>query len=188
MRESPVAAPGADLKRRAEQALAAYTRSALARWPQLAENRAHARWPWRTPVLRWYERGQAAGQAHWGECSIALSWPLALQAPQEALHDTLPHELAHIVAYRLAWPARIRPHGSEWQTVGRALTGRDLARTHSLDTSAVKARRTRYVLFIDPSDDSEVWITARRAKPAGRTFVNRRTGAVLVRTQRQRMR
>lgn len=182
-----VADPAAALQQQAQAALDRLVAQALDRWPALTDT-VYQGVAWQTPTLVWYDRGQAAGVAKPRPNVIGLSRPLGLQDPQALLTDTLPHELAHLVADRLAAAAgqRIRPHGPQWQTVAQALAGQPLARTHTLDTAKVKARRTRYVLFLDPTNQAEHWISTRRAK-CGYTFTSRTTGATLVRTPHQKL-
>lgn len=172
-----------ELKIAAEHRLACLVDTALVQWPELTKG-THVNGesiPWHTPFISWYQRGQAAATANAKTGEIRCSLPLAVQAPHELLEDTLAHELAHIVSMRLHWPRRIRPHGYEWQQVTRALCGRVLDRTHRLDTSGLKARRTRYRQYLNPQDGTVHWISLRRAK-RGRCFICRKTGVELVAT------
>ncbi len=75
------------------------------------------------PRLAFDLRGRGAGLAVFqprksmAEPDLIRLNPVLLEAhPQEMLKETLPHELAHIVAHRLFGP-RIKPHGHEWRTV-----------------------------------------------------------------------
>ena len=144
---------------------------------------------WRKPRLAWYQRGLSAGLAYPAQCLIRLSLQLGLQNPQELLNDTLPHELAHIIATRLHFPQRIRPHGYKWQMVCELLAGHRLKRTHMMDVETLKARRTRYIRFMDGVTGKEHWVSARRVKRYGRhAFRSRDTGNKLIYKGEQQLR
>jgi len=158
-------------------------------WPELKQSTLGSKKTrWRMPYIEWYQRGRAAGLAYPAECLIRLSLPLGLQNPAGLLNDTLPHELAHIIAMRLHYPRRIRPHGEEWQHVCLHLTGRRLQRTHQMDVKTVKARRTRYIRFIDSGTGEEHWVSAVRVKRYGKyAFRSRQTGNPLLYQGDQRL-
>lgn len=163
--------------------------AARQRWPALPQTvLGRSGGQWQTPRIVWYQRGRAAGLAYPAQCLIRLSLPLSLQNPQELLHDTLPHELAHIVAVRLHYPQRIRPHGKEWQAVCEGLVGHRLQRTHQMDVRTLKARRTRYIRFIDAGTGEEHWISMVRVRRYGKhAFSSRRTGNKLLYQGEQRL-
>lgn len=75
------------------------------------------------PRLMYDLRGRGAGLAvyqprtHRREPDlIRLNGQLLKEHPQEMISETIPHELAHIVAHRL-FGTRIKPHGAEWRAV-----------------------------------------------------------------------
>ena len=177
------------LQHQAEVHLRNLLKAAYQHWPSLPHSTLGSKDKhWQTPRIEWYQRGRAAGLAYPKQCLIRLSLPLGLQNPQELLHDTLPHELAHIVATRLHYPRRIRPHGEEWQNVCVRLLGRRLNRTHQMDVKTLKARRTRYIRFVDAGTGDEHWISALRVKRYGKhAFRSRRTGNLLLYQGEQRL-
>lgn len=65
------------------------------------------------PRLRFDLRGRCAGLALPQQWTIRLNNVLLQQHGAEFVADTVPHELAHLVAYAQHGP-RIRPHGREW--------------------------------------------------------------------------
>lgn len=93
------------------------------------------------PTLRFDLRGMTAGQAYSGRNLIRLN-PLLLHENGEAfLQQTVPHEVAHLVADKLFGPG-IRPHGREWQSV-MAVLDASSERCHRFDTSRAAAYRQR---------------------------------------------
>ncbi len=91
-------------------------------------------------------RGRAAGQARLparGRPLIRYNAQLLLENGESFLQRTVPHESAHVIAFR-RHGARIRPHGEEWKAV-MTLFGADSRRCHDYDLSAVPSRRvSRY--------------------------------------------
>ena len=78
--------------------------------------------------IRFDLSGQTAGQARWhhrrstGECYsfvIRINRPLLYQNEQDMLYDTVPHEVAHIIAV-CAHGRDARGHGYWWQYTMRA--------------------------------------------------------------------
>lgn len=85
------------------------------------------------PVVAWDLRGQAAGQANFRRNLIRFNRALAERYPDEFVAQTVPHELAHLVAFHKFGP-RIRPHGREWREV-MELFGAEPRRTHQFEVS-----------------------------------------------------
>lgn len=65
------------------------------------------------PRLRFDLRGRCAGLALPQQWTIRLNNTLLQEHGAEFVDDTVPHELAHLVAYA-HHGRRIRPHGAEW--------------------------------------------------------------------------
>lgn len=87
-------------------------------------------------------RGQAAGKVTFQENSapvIRYNMKLLLENEERFLSQTLPHEVAHVVA-RSLFGTGIRPHGPEWQGVMH-LFGVEASRCHDYDTSRSRVRR-----------------------------------------------
>lgn len=94
------------------------------------------------PVILFDLRGQAAGQARTRAGSApVIRYNAALLAAhsEDFIARTVPHEVAHLVAFRLHG-RRIRPHGPEWRSV-MALFGAVAERCHTYDVSGLAARR-----------------------------------------------
>lgn len=78
------------------------------------------------PRLAFDLRGRSAGLAIFQPRKrrrepdlIRLNYQLLQEHPREMIEETIPHELAHIVANRL-FGSRIKPHGNEWRGVMQA--------------------------------------------------------------------
>ncbi len=84
-------------------------------------------------------RGMQAGQAFVEENLIRLNGALLRRHDQQFLSATLPHELAHLIVWRLHG-RRVRPHGPEWQSVMR-LFGAEPERCHSFEVQPTRRQR-----------------------------------------------
>lgn len=92
--------------------------------------------------VRFDLRGQAAGKVTFQKNSapvISYNMALLLENKERFLSQTLPHEVAHIVA-RTLFGTDIKPHGPEWQGVMN-LFGVEANRCHDYDTSRSRVRR-----------------------------------------------
>ena len=95
------------------------------------------------PEISFDLRGMAAGQANYKENRIRLNRELLGKYTSDFIEQTVPHEYAHLVAYR-KFGNRIRPHGKEWRSVMLAL-GAEPRRTHNYRVApARKCRRFLY--------------------------------------------
>ncbi len=86
------------------------------------------------PTIRVSKRmTRAAGYAYYEKNEIAISHNLLLAFPADFRDDTIPHELAHIVAYQLTGygGSKGESHGKEWQDVCIVLTGKPLSIYHN---------------------------------------------------------
>lgn len=81
-------------------------------------------------------RGLQAGQAFVEEGRIRLNGKLLAEHGERFVKDTLPHELAHMVVYRL-YGRRVRPHGREWQAV-MELFGANPERCHQYEVQPAR--------------------------------------------------
>lgn len=98
------------------------------------------------PCVRFDLRGRAAGQVRMSDqlgCLVRYNLALLARNPEDFLNSTVPHETAHLVAFRV-FGRRIKPHGGEWQSVMRLL-GAEPRRCHDYDVEGLQARRlSRY--------------------------------------------
>ena len=110
------------------------------------------------PEMAWDLRGQAAGQANARRNLIRFNRELAERYPDEFVAQTVPHELAHLVAFK-KFGGNIRPHGREWRAVMIAL-GAEPRRTHRYEVTPV--RKLRLYAYQCHCPDSEYQLTAIR--------------------------
>ena len=91
--------------------------------------------------IRFDLRGRAAGQARFsprGPWVVRYNPVLLWANAEDFLVTTVPHEVAHLVAYA-RHGARIRPHGPQWRAIMHFF-GVAPERCHRYDLSAVRAR------------------------------------------------
>ena len=86
-------------------------------------------------------RGTSAGMAYWFSGKIRLNNGLLVaHTLDEMLNQTLPHELAHIIAGRME--GRKMGHGPRWRNIMRNL-GLNPDRCHGMEVEHLKTRRER---------------------------------------------
>ncbi len=86
------------------------------------------------PTIRVSKRmTRCAGLAYVADNEIAVSHKFLLAYPHDMRDDTIPHELAHIVAYQLTgYGGKPREaHGKPWKDVCIVLTGKPLSIYHN---------------------------------------------------------
>jgi SprT protein len=94
--------------------------------------------------IRFDLRGKGAGQFRSRDglhCEIRFNRELLARNGERFLHQTVPHEVAHLVVFRLFGPGA-RPHGAEWQAIMR-LFGAEPERCHDYDVEGIQTRRLR---------------------------------------------
>lgn len=136
------------------------------------------------PEVAFDLRGRSAGQAVFArrsrEARIRINAGLLASHPREMLDDTVPHEVAHVVVFRL-YGRKAKPHGEEWKALMRAF-GVDPAPCHTLPTEPTRQlKRFRYRCDCD----EPVWLTSIRHRRAqrGTDYLCRRCGRKLRRAQ-----
>lgn len=110
-----------------------------------AESRARAFYVIKLPQaeLDFSLRGRCAGQAcveRRGTTSLRINLQLLAENLDDYLHQTIPHEVAHLVVNWQARKARLKPkpHGAEWQAVMRDCFGLEPIRCHSYQTTPAR--------------------------------------------------
>jgi SprT protein len=121
--------------------------------------------------------GQKAGVAHLQENLLRFNPQLYRENREDFLRQTVPHEVAHLIAHQLFGP-RIQPHGEEWQLIMRGVYELPPTRCH---TYAVKRRvATRYIYLCQCPDSDFPFSAQRHALVAkGRRYFCRRCRATL---------
>lgn len=132
------------------------------------------------PEIRFDLRGQSAGQARLclsGDCVIRYNPALLGSNPDRFLAETVAHEVAHLVAYRLHGRG-IRPHGPEWQTIMRRY-GAEPSRCHSYDLSAAQHRSLRQFRYHCHCREHDLSSIRHNRVLKGRTYYCRRCKTAL---------
>lgn len=154
-----------------------------------AENRTHAllhqaerHYNKRMPNVgvRFDLSGKSAGMVRYLTCQKPLVRYNAalLNANRERfLAQTVPHEVAHIVA-RALFGLNIKPHGPEWKAVMQFF-GADLDRCHSYDTSVSSTRRLRRFPYACGCREYKLTSIRHNRIKAGQVYLCMNCGAAL---------
>lgn len=125
-------------------------------------------------------RGRAAGQTVFARrtrrCHIRLNARLLAEHPRQMLEETVPHEVAHVVVFRI-YGRSVRPHGPEWRALMQAF-GVEATACHTLPAEpSRRLKRYRYVCACD----EPAWLTSIRHKraQAGTRYMCRLCGTTL---------
>jgi len=98
--------------------------------------------PFERPRVSLDLRGQKAGVAYLQRNLLRFNEQLYRENHQHFLQQTVPHEVAHLLAQAL-YGDRIRPHGREWQGLMTGLFDLPAHRCH--DYTVPQRRRTDYL-------------------------------------------
>lgn len=97
------------------------------------------------PTIVYDKQGKVAGTARFSEWKININSILLMENKEDMIEHTVPHEVAHLVAYKL-FGTRIQSHGLEWQRVMGVL-GLPADRCHQYDTTNSRVRTKPTVLY-----------------------------------------
>jgi SprT protein len=116
-------------------------------------------------------RGMAAAVAYPTRNAIRINRRLLDQNAEDFLLNTVPHEVSHLIAYRVHGQG-IAPHGVEWAAIMREVYGLKPLRCHNYDVRPGLTAAYRYRCGCDAGHT----FTTRRHKNAlrGRLYVCRR--------------
>ncbi len=100
----------------------------------------------KTPTIEYTVKGVVAGYADYLTWTVNLNLFYLLNEHENMIEDTIPHEIAHLIAFRVY--GRIKPHGWQWQSVMRSF-GLDPVRCHEYEDKDVRTgiRRTRQFTY-----------------------------------------
>ena len=134
--------------------------------------------PFKRPMVSFKLRGQKAGVAHLHENLLRFNPQLYRENSEDFLKQTVPHEVAHLVAHQL-FGERISPHGEEWQLIMRGVYELPPNRCH---TYAIKRRSATRYIYRCPCPDSDFPFSAQRHAlvKQGRGYLCRRCRNPLV--------
>ena len=117
------------------------------------------------PTLHFVRGRLYAGRAHYTDQRIELNEDLLERHTAAMLHETIAHELAHLLTLRVYGP-RARAHGREWREVMRVWLGVEPERTHRFDMTGLDVRRQQRFRYRCPCQEHE--LTTVRHKRARR--------------------
>lgn len=110
------------------------------------------------PGVSYTLRGKTAGTATYQRNRVNFNAELFNQNPESFLARTVPHELAHLLAWQLYQNnrqfrnpinGRIQHHGSHWKSVCKVIGMEDITRCHSYDVSKTGRKSQQYVWKCD---------------------------------------
>ncbi|MGB5734383.1 MAG: SprT-like domain-containing protein [Thiohalocapsa sp.] len=132
------------------------------------------------PELRFDLRGHSAGQVRIdasGRATIRYNSALLLRHGKDFLERTVPHEVAHYLAF-LRHGRGIRPHGPEWQQLVTALGGTP-ERCHGYDVAGLDTRKTRRYPYHCQCGDHQLSSIRHNRIIRGARYLCRRCGEAL---------
>lgn len=137
------------------------------------------------PEISFKLRGQKAGVAHLTENKLRFNLQLYRANQEDFLRQTVPHEVAHMVAHQLFGP-RIQPHGEEWQLIMRGVYGLVPERCHNYEVQ--RRVQTRYIYRCACTEGGEFPFSSQRHRlvAQGRRYFCRRCKVTLSFTGEQR--
>lgn len=142
------------------------------------------------PVCLFDLRGRCAGQARANPgMPPQLRFNLAMAAvqPRRYLDETVPHEVAHLVA-AACFGRNIPPHGEHWRSVMRHFGIRDPRRCHDYEVVESQVRRQRRWTYDCGCRSHELTTTRHNRVRAGRArYVCRDCGLTLQPRQRENL-
>ena len=116
-------------------------------------------------------RGMAAAIAYPSKNTIRINRQLLEQNVEDFLINTIPHEVSHLIAYRLHG-RRIAPHGTEWAAIMREVYHLKPLRCHNYD---VRVNMTAAYYYLCGCDTGHTVGTRRHNNALrGRQYVCRR--------------
>lgn len=127
-----------ELQTKVEKALLAACKTAEAKYGQ----------PFELPEVRWDIKNTDGGRANYGQWLVRLNLILCVENEEKFLATTVPHEMAHLIAYRVfhakltSLGKKLRPHGKEWKEVMGVLSVPAKA-THSYVCTSIHRPKRR---------------------------------------------
>jgi SprT protein len=98
--------------------------------------------------VKFFKKSRAAGYVVPSQNNVVyLNLELLKRNMEHFERDTIPHEVAHLLAHRLNNNPREGHHGKTWKTIMSNVFGVDPCRCHSLDTTGVgrKTKKFKYI-------------------------------------------
>lgn len=129
-------------------------------------------------------RGQKAGVAHLDDNRLRFNPQLYRENREDFLRQTVPHEVAHLVAHQVFGP-RIRAHGEEWQRLMREVFHLAPQRCHRYEI--VRPQRLHYVYRCQCAEEFVFTAQRHALVRKGHRYQCRRCRSLLVYTEQQRL-
>ncbi len=82
------------------------------------------------PLMRFNQKGSAAGTAYLQRHEVRFNYDMFIQNPTEFIQTVVPHEIAHLFVYKV-FGTGPKPHGQEWQSIMIKVFGLTPNRTHA---------------------------------------------------------
>ena len=115
------------------------------------------------PSMTFYRGRSDAGRALQLEQRIEINEDLLERYPDAMLEETIAHELAHLLVYRL-FGRRASAHGQEWQAIMHQWFRVEPQRTHNFDLNGLDVRRQqRFAYYCDCRPHELSTVRHRRA-------------------------
>ncbi|MEE9357423.1 SprT family zinc-dependent metalloprotease [Candidatus Vondammii sp. HM_W22] len=130
--------------------------------------------------IRFDLRGRGAGMVCFpviGKPSIRYNKLLLKENFEIFLAETVPHEIAHLVA-RTLFGKKIRPHGAEWKSV-MDYFGIEAKRCHDFDVSRSSRRSLERFNYLCSCREHQLTSIRHNRAQAGTVYSCRRCGEVL---------
>ena len=146
---------------------------------KLAESHFDTRFP--RPDVRFDLSGKSAGMAVFArrrDPLIRYNRQLLRQNGQAFIRQTVPHEVAHLVA-RFLHGYRIRPHGAEWAAIMR-LFDAVATRCHNFSLHDVPQRSMRYFAYRCDCREHRLSAIRHNRRLAGVRYLCRSCGTPLL--------
>lgn len=94
------------------------------------------------PTIYYKQKGTIAGSASLTHWEIQLNLTLLIENGQIFIDEVVPHELAHLIAFR--YFGKVAPHGHEWKHIMTTILGVPANRTHSFNIHSVQRNTWLY--------------------------------------------
>jgi len=91
--------------------------------------------------------GAVAGRACYSRWMLKFNPDIYSRHQDDFSNRTVPHEIAHLIAYVLNAGKRPKPHGFEWQQVMIKLGVKDATRCHHYNIEGLARRRERPYIY-----------------------------------------
>ncbi|CAK7066099.1 SprT family zinc-dependent metalloprotease [Providencia alcalifaciens] len=142
----------------------------------LAEQKLEQAFP--EPKLNYKQRGTTAGSAYLKEWEIRINPILLIENTHLFIDEVVPHELAHLLVFKMFGRQGIAPHGKEWKWMMQHVLEVDANRTHRFSVATVKSKTFNYTCACKTTHE----LTIRRHNKVMRgenQYLCRRCGEIL---------